>query len=76
MGLGKTIETIDLILINPRPQESKPEKDELPDRHTIRPSKATIIITPPTICNFKLPYFANILKYHNGKESLLRRHHP
>jgi|SRR5208282_1130534 len=46
MGLGKTIELIDLILMHPRP----PEEIPITVNGTIRRhTKATIIITPPTI---------------------------
>ena len=48
MGLGKTVEIMDLILMHPRPNETTAEH-VLPDGKVLRPSKATIIITPPTI---------------------------
>jgi len=48
MGLGKTIEIIDLILLNPR--RLLPEKTVCHDSGTgLREIKATLIITPPTI---------------------------
>lgn len=43
MGLGKTVEIITLMSLNKRPPEVKPDPDGL------RPSKATLIITPPAI---------------------------
>jgi hypothetical protein len=52
MGLGKTIEIIDLILMHPRPVSERLNPVPL-DGVMRRASKATIIITPPTIC---IPY--------------------
>jgi hypothetical protein len=49
MGLGKTIETIDLILMHPRSHLDSLDPIMV-DERLLRPSKATIIITPPTIC--------------------------
>ena len=48
MGLGKTVEIIDLILMHPRPNENNLEHVVAGD-NVLRPSKATVIITPPTI---------------------------
>lgn len=57
MGLGKTIELIDLVLIHSRP----PDQIPLPANGTmLRHSKATIIITPPTI-RISLVYQTNHL---------------
>lgn len=46
MGLGKTIELIDLILMHPRPQKEIPITV---NGSMLQHAKATIIITPPTI---------------------------
>jgi E3 ubiquitin-protein ligase SHPRH len=48
MGLGKTIEIIDLILMHPRPVGDS-TGETLVDGEPLRASKATVIITPPTI---------------------------
>jgi hypothetical protein len=48
MGLGKTIEIIDLILMHPRPAGDN-TGETLVDGELLRASKATVIITPPTI---------------------------
>jgi len=48
MGLGKTVEIIDLILMHPRPKDSSPEQVVMGEK-ILQPSKATVIITPPTI---------------------------
>jgi E3 ubiquitin-protein ligase SHPRH len=53
MGLGKTIEIIDLILLHPRP--AREDTDSISEDKTQLPeSKATIIITPPTIRIFPI----------------------
>jgi hypothetical protein len=48
MGLGKTVEIIDLILMHPRPNGNILEH-VLVGEKVLRPSKATVIVTPPTI---------------------------
>jgi hypothetical protein len=48
MGLGKTVEIIDLILMHPRPDSMELERVLMGDKG-LRPSKGTVIITPPTI---------------------------
>jgi len=73
MGLGKTIEMIDLILINPMPSEVAVDRNGVTESHSLRSSKATIIITPPTICISNSFFWLISLKYRNGKESSLKR---
>jgi E3 ubiquitin-protein ligase SHPRH len=51
MGLGKTIEIIDLILTNSRPAGDD-NREILVQGEPLRTCKATVIITPPTICAF------------------------
>jgi hypothetical protein len=49
MGLGKTVEIIDLILLHQRAIPEHPQTDRRTGTFLL-PSKGTIIITPPTIC--------------------------
>jgi len=48
MGLGKTVEIIDLILMHPKRNGNNLEH-VLVGEKALRPSKGTVIITPPTI---------------------------
>ena len=49
MGLGKTIEIMDLILMHPQLDMDLVEP-VMVDGRLLRSSKGTVIITPPTIC--------------------------
>jgi hypothetical protein len=74
MGLGKTIELIDLMLMHPRPLS---EYDGLVpvNENFLIPSKATVIITPPTIRQLPLAYKAD-LQSPSGQGNSPKELHP
>lgn len=49
MGLGKTVEMISLIILHQRPQQTIPQVYDNFTGQNLRPTKATLIITPPSI---------------------------
>jgi E3 ubiquitin-protein ligase SHPRH len=49
MGLGKTVEMISLIALHKRPKESQQEVFDVFSGRNVRPTGATLIITPPSI---------------------------